>query len=284
MLIAQISDFHLCPERQLAYGVADTAAALEKVITHINGMRPPVDVVIVTGDVADAGEAGSYELAAALLARLQMPFYLVPGNHDHKGLLAAAFPEHAYFSQLVQGQKDTYVCYAIDAYPVRLIGLDTVTPGRHGGGLGDQRLQWLAKKLSENLHTPTLVFMHHPPFASGIGHMDQEHFYGRKRLQTIIKQHPQVQRLCCGHLHRPITQHYGATVAAVCPGVGMQLDLDLRPEAPSGFILEPLLVMIHHCHTLWNAEPIIVTHLAMIENRPGEFGGFHPFYDVISPS
>lgn len=284
MIIAQISDFHLKPGGGLAYNTADTASLLKKVVSHINRLRPAPDVIIITGDIADDGEPGSYRLAKKLLSPLEMPIFLVPGNHDQKDNLAAAFPEHAYLAQRLEATNNSYVCYSIEGYSVRLIGLDTVTPGLHGGGLGPNRLSWLDQTLAERPDIPTLIFMHHPPFASGIGHMDLEPFRGRRKLASVIRKHAQVDRITCGHIHRPITRRFGGIVATVCPGVGMQIGLDLRPQAPSGFNDEPPALMIHCLSDEWGDGASLLTHISVVENYPGQYGDFHPFYDVISPS
>ena len=283
MLITQISDFHLRPKRALAYNAADTAGALEKVVEHINQMNPLSDLVIATGDLADGGAPESYGLAHELLSPLKPPLYIVPGNHDQKDNLAAAFPDHKYLSQRIQGKKGSYICYALEDFPIRLVGLDTVTPGEHGGGLGPGRLDWLGRKLEERPKSPTLIFMHHPPFASAIGHMDLEPFNGRRDFRDLIEKHPQVERITCGHIHRSISCRFANTVATVCPGVGMQIALDFRPEAPSGFILEPPGVLIHRWGTFWGDESVLLTHTSVVENFPGQYGKVHPFYGVVNP-
>lgn len=213
MQIAQISDIHLKSNKEFAYDVADTAGALRRTIQHINGMVPRPDVVLVSGDISDDGSRQSYQVAEELLSDLNAPFYLIPGNHDQKDHLLRAFDQQPYLAQTVSGNEAKYICYAIDDYPVRLIGLDTVTPGLHGGGLGPVRLNWLQKTLSESPNLPTLIFMHHPPFASGIGHMDREPFRGRAELRDIIRCHPQVYRIACGHIHRSMSCLFGSTVA-----------------------------------------------------------------------
>jgi 3',5'-cyclic AMP phosphodiesterase CpdA len=283
MRIAQISDIHLKPRGGYAYQVADTAAALAKVVHHLNHLVPAPDVVLLTGDIADGGREESYDLARELLAPLAWPLFMVPGNHDHKGRLAKAFPGHAYLQPDSRGPSGDFICYAVDDYPVRLIGLDTVTPGDHGGGLCAQRLDWLEATLKERPDTPTLVFMHHPPFASAVGHMDLEPFKRREALKAIIQRHPQVERLTCGHIHRPITLRFGGSVATVCPGVGMQIPMDLRPEAPSGFVLGPPGLLVHYQETIWGDPPALLTHVELVEDYEGQFGGFHPFYDVENP-
>jgi Icc protein len=282
MLIAQISDFHLKPEGVLAYEAADTVTPLRRAVDHINALNPRPDLVIVTGDLVDEGAAESYAVVKKLLTPLKPPVYIVPGNHDHKTKLRTAFPHHAYLNPTVADAGENYICFAVEDFPVRVIGLDTVTPGAHGGGLGPGRLAWLDKTISERPAAPTVIFMHHPPFAAGIGHMDREMFAGREEFARIIANHPNVERVLCGHIHRPIFRRFAGTVAAVCPGIGMQLVLDLRQEAPSGFVLEPPAVLLHLWNDLWS-EPSLLTHISIIETQPGQYSGPHPFFGVVSP-
>jgi len=240
-------------------------------------------VVILTGDIADGGRLESYQLARELLAPLRMPLFMVPGNHDHKGRLADTFPAHDYLRPSPDGPTGGFVCYSIEDYGVRLIGLDTVSPGDHGGGLCPKRLDWRSSALGKRPDAPTLIFMHHPPFASAVGHMDLEPFKGREDLLGIMLSHPQVERIACGHIHRPIALRFGGSVATVCPGVGMQIPMDLRPEARSGFVLGPPGILVHYLDKSWGDPPTLLTHVDLVEDYPGQFGGFHPFFDVENP-
>lgn len=281
-VIAQISDLHLKPPGVLAYDVADTAAALRRAVDLLNRLTPRPQAVVITGDLVDEGASASYGLLRELLAGLAMPFFLVPGNHDQKDSLRAAFPDHGYLEGFIESGGRRAICFCIEDFPVRLIGLDTVIPGEHGGGLNPERLRWLDRALSQRPSAPTLVFMHHPPFASGIGHMDGEPFIRREELAGIIRRHPQVERVTCGHIHRAFSRRFGGTVATVAPGIGMQLDLDLRPEAPSVFVMEPAGFLIHFWTDLWG-DPTLLTHVGTIPEQPGQYSGPHPFFEVVSP-
>lgn len=283
MLIAQISDFHLTRKGELAYAVADTAAPLRRAVAHLNALRPAPDLVLITGDLVDDGAPATYALLRELLAPLRAPFFLVAGNHDQKTRLRSTFPEQEYLRQALRADGAEYFCYSVEEYPVRLIGLDTVTPGAHGGGFEGDRLTWLARTLADRPDAPTILFMHHPPFASGIGPMDKEVFRGRRALEALIARHPQIERILCGHLHRTIFRRFGGTIACACPGIGMQLCLDLREEAPSAFVLEPPAVMLHVWTSLWG-DPTLLSHVSLIEDCPGQYGGPHPFFDVVSPT
>ncbi len=158
MLIAQISDIHLRAEGSLAYGVADTAARLKRTVEHLNRMQPQPDVVLATGDLVDDGDPRAYEHLRRLLAPLQLPIFLLPGNHDRKPSLIKAFPEHSYLTWPVEEHGRQYFCYAVETFPLRLVCLDTVTPGDHGGDLGPRQLYDLAAKNPKKLAEMKALF------------------------------------------------------------------------------------------------------------------------------
>ena len=282
MLIAQISDFHLKPEGTLAYDVADTSTSVKKAVNHINRLNPMPDLVLVTGDLVDEGVPELYTYLRQLLTLLRPPFVIIPGNHDHKDSLRRAFPEHDYLNCFIEEQGEYYICFTIENYPLHLIGLDTVTPGEHGGGFGSKRSAWLERALSARPEIPTLIFMHHPPFASALRGMDKEGFRGWEELQTLISKHPQVERILCGHLHRPVFRRFGGTIATTCPAIGMQLYLDLSEEDSTKFIMEPPAIMLHLWRELWGKKTLL-THISVIEEKLGQYSGPHPFFGVVSP-
>ena len=59
-------------------------------------LNPRPDLVVATGDLVDAGSAAEYGHLRRLLAPLDLPLFLLPGNHDSRDELARAFPDHAY--------------------------------------------------------------------------------------------------------------------------------------------------------------------------------------------
>src|SRR4030095_16990642 len=142
MLLAQITDTHIKAQRKLAYGIVDTAGFLERCVDHVLRLPQRPDVVVMTGALVDYGRPDEYALLRELLAPLAMPLYLLPGNHDERGALRAAFPDHAYLRQW-----EPFIQYAIDDWPLRIVAIDTVIPGEGGGRLDDERLAWLDRIL-----------------------------------------------------------------------------------------------------------------------------------------
>jgi 3',5'-cyclic AMP phosphodiesterase CpdA len=266
MLICQISDLHIKAQRKKSYRVVDTSAALEACVESIGRLPQAPDVIVITGDLVDFGRADEYAALAALLAPLRAPYYLLPGNHDDRASLRSAFKEHRYLRQL--GERINYV---IEDYPLRLIAIDTVIPQQSGGDLDAASASWLETTLAGAPDRPTLVMMHHPPFATGIGHMDEIGLTGIARLKAVIERHPQVERIICGHLHRSISTRFAGTIASTCPSPAHQVALDLAGDAPSAFVMEPPGYQLH----LWIEGTGLITHTAAI----GQFAGPFPFHD-----
>jgi 3',5'-cyclic AMP phosphodiesterase CpdA len=182
--------------------------------------------------------------------------------------LLDAFGDHRYLPASADGPLD----WVVDDYPVRLIGLDSTIPDTHGGQLLDSQLQWLDQQLALQPHVPTLLILHHPPFISGIGHMDREPFRNAAALEKVIARHPQVERLLCGHLHRPMQRRFGGSVSCVCPGTSHQIVLDLQEAAPAHFNLEPAGYLLHR----WDEQQGLISHNGVFGDYPGPY----PFYDA----
>lgn len=263
--LIQLTDTHIREPGRLAYGRIDTAPYLARAVQSVLALRQSPDAVVITGDLSDFGREAEYAHLERLLAPLTMPVYLLPGNHDEREQLRRSFPAHSYLGQ------EGFVQYSVPVGGLRLIALDTAETGKPYGRLCATRLQWLADELARWRDQPVVVAMHHPPFKTLIGHMDKIGLIeGAAELEALIAQHPNVERVICGHLHRAIDVRFGGTIASTCPGPGHQVCLDLQPDAPSAWTLEPPGFRVH----AWDGERL-VTHLA----ASGEFEGPYPFHD-----
>ena len=270
MILCQISDLHIKAHGKKSYRVVDTAQSLRRCIAQVNALPQRPDAVVLSGDLVDFGLADEYAMLRSLLAPLQMPYYLLPGNHDERTALRAAFPEHIYLQQGLS-RPGARIEYVIEEHAVRIIALDTVIPQSSKGELAPHSLLWLEQVLAEQPQRPTVIVIHHPPFKTAIGHMDQIGLADVQALEAVVRRHPQVERVLCGHLHRSIQVRFGGTLASTCPGVSHQVVLDLSEQAASQFIMEPPAFQLH----LWDADAGMISHTAYV----GEFDGPYPFYD-----
>lgn len=266
----QISDLHIVPRGQKLMGQVDTAAHLRRAVQAVAALDHTPHHVLVTGDLVDRGGLDEYSHLRELLALLPCPVLLMPGNHDAVPRLRQAFPEHTYLhSTANEPDLAGFALFEATLGSRRLLALDTVVPGQPHGSLCTARLQWLRDRLASAPDVPTVVAMHHPPFATGIDHMDAMGLLeGTDALEALLVQHPQVERVLCGHLHRTITRRFGATVAMTAPSTAHQIALGLSPDSPPAFNFEP---PGFYLHTVQAGQ--LVTHLHPV----GDFGAEHRF-------
>lgn len=262
MLIAQITDLHVCPPGQLAYGVVDTPGLLDRAISALLRRQPRPDIVLVSGDLAFDGQLEEYREIARQLARLPMPVYAIPGNHDERSAWRAVLG-----TRFSPTDHPVFIQYAVDLGKLRLVALDSIIPESPAGELCQERLDWLETQLTEGAGKPTLVMLHHPPTALGLPFMDATACAGGERLKAIIERHPEVERVLCGHLHRPVTLRWAGTILSVAPGTAHQIPPEMRETGPAGYNLEP---PAFHLHCLIEGSGL-VTHQISLQSAAGPF-------------
>ena len=266
MLIAHLSDPHIGLDPATLAGRVDPPAALRRALAHVRGLRPAVDVLLLTGDLVDAASEQDYQTVAALL-RQELPapanggprVLAVPGNHDQRALalrlLAAAMPTAA-------DAPAGLICLHVEHGGLHFIGLDTVTPGAAHGQLEGEQLDWLERTLRACAGQPALLFMHHPPLVTGLAAMDAcGLLYGGDELGRLVAAHGGVQLIACGHMHRPVMGQLGGAPVVAAPSTSHQIELDLRPGGPLRCRLEPPMIGLYR----WTPQDGIACHFSHIE-------------------
>ena len=260
MLIAQITDIHLGfdpvnPDEFNRQRLDATLAALR-------ALAPQPDLLLVTGDIANDGDdSQSYQRYREALADLAFPAFPLMGNHDSRAPFLELFPE----IPTVEG----FIQYAIEDWPLRILVLDTLEVGRHGGGFCEIRAEWLRARLDEAPDRPTLIALHHPPIATGIGWLTENP--GAEwiaRLRSVVEGRTNIVAMLAGHVHRPIITGWAGTTLIVCPSTAPQVALDLRPIDPerpddrSMIVAEPPGYGLH----LWKGGQL-VSHFDTAEDH-----------------
>ena len=255
MLIAQLTDIHL------GFVPGDpnelNRQRLDSAIAAVAAHKP--DLVLATGDLTDLGAPDAYARLREAFAALPCPVLPCLGNHDLRDNFIAAFPEVPI--------NEGFVQYVVEDWPLRIVVLDTLEEGRHGGSFCEDRAAWLEARLAES-DRPTLVVLHHPPIETGIDWMTiAPHEPWAERLAAVVSRHGHVVAAVCGHIHRQITSLWAGTTLIVCPSTAPQVTLDLRPmdpDRPDGrplIVAEPPAYALH----LWNGERLI-SHLGRAED------------------
>ena len=227
MIIAQITDTHLAAANAADPVFRARAENLRACIDDINGLDPMPDAVIHTGDMIQHGQAAEFAHARSLLAALEVPLYVTPGNRDGREGTARAFAGDGY---MMPGRA--FVHYAIEAHPLRLVAVDSLADAGSKGDFCHARLAALDATLAEAPARPTALFMHHPPF--DVPTAPDPFAFRRRRavddLAAVVSRHPRVVGIFTGHMHRPWTATVGG--AADLPGAPVRGRLEPGQRDP----------------------------------------------------
>ena len=227
--VIQLTDTHLSGGGDLMHGMMDTTRNLRKVLDHLDAWEGSVDAIIVSGDLADAGSPEAYRTLRTMLeptaARLGATLCYAMGNHDDR----AGFRIGLDLSR--NGSTDLGAPF--DAVHhiggLRIVVLDSTTPGRHDGSLEDVQLDWLAKVLEDRAPRGTLLVMHHPPVRSPVATVDFLRLTDPSALESVIAG-SDVRMILCGHAH-----YTGASAISGIPvWIGPPLSYRTDPVPPQG--------------------------------------------------
>lgn len=259
MLIAQITDIHLGFEPDTPDEF--NRLRLDRTVQALLEMDPRPDLLLATGDLVDRGDRESYERLREALSGLPFPIHFALGNHDERATFREVFPQAPFTGEYLQ--------YVIDSPALRLIVLDTLEEGRHGGAFCEERAAWLAARLDEDTAKPTLIVQHHPPIEAGIPWMNTDAAEPWvERLASCLRGRDNVTGLVCGHIHRASATRWEHVIVATCPSTAPQVALDLRPIDPDVPDQRNLIVADPPAYALhwWNGREL-VTHWDTAEDR-----------------
>jgi len=194
--IVQISDPHV-PAEGLLYDRVDACARVQESVEMMAASGSPPDVLVLSGDVANRGEAASYirlrPTIDAALERFGAKLLVAPGNHDDvallRGHLLGREPDRRPFDEVVR------------IGDLRLIGLDSSVPGEDHGELSDAQLEALAGELAEPAPYGTVLAVHHPPIWSTTPMSELVALREPQRLADVIRG-SDVRLILSGHTHR----------------------------------------------------------------------------------
>ncbi|WP_413114029.1 phosphodiesterase [Thaumasiovibrio sp. DFM-14] len=234
MLIAQVTDIHIQPHASLLKGRIDTYQKLKNTINHLNRFHPVIDLVVITGDLVETGTREEYELLNTQLDNLAIPYFVVPGNHDDHDFLRRSLRSSVGYTHTGPLHFQT------QQQGLNLIGLDTSDQNSPKAEFGAEKQAWFRRALEDSTTMDTMIFMHHPPYLTGIKHMDDMGFPSAdEEFWSIAKNYPNIMHVASGHIHRAIDSTCHGVPVSTGPSCCHSVKLDLCKEMEPCFTLEP---------------------------------------------
>lgn len=190
-----ITDTHMNAPGQ-EFLKANMADKLKQIFQHVKTSKLAPAFIVITGDLAHEGNTADYAYIRNLVdegsALVDAPIHVTLGNHDHRspfreGYLGETPSEQAYY-------------YSATFGGLRLIALNSQTPGNHSGTIDQEQLDWLAQELKTTAPNGTIVALHHPLL--NINGMPSEHILtNTDEIAAVIKGGQDVVGVFAGHVH-----------------------------------------------------------------------------------
>ena len=225
ILLAQVTDSHLLAKTTDQLRGCNTWQTFNAVMQEVARCQP--DGLLLTGDLAEQGEAEAYGHLVSAIAPLKVPVYWLPGNHDRLDILHQAW----------QSLPASHGLQSIDLGRWQLILLNSVfLHAQFGeGALSPQQLQTLRSYLIHNPSKPTLIALHHHPVSVGIDWVDQIKLQNADEFCALIEEFTQVKLVVFGHIHHEFQYQTASGIRFYgCPSTCLQVtpatgEADKRP-------------------------------------------------------
>ncbi len=257
MLIAQITDLHIGVDGDI--GAKDNYKRLQKTLETLENLHPRPDLVLATGDLTETGSIDAYRLLKRMFEATPFEIWPCLGNHDRRYPFRKIFSSHLF--------DGDHVRYAVDAGDMRIVVVDTLSEGAHGGSFSSEQAEWLDDLLAQS-DRPTIIAQHHPPAYTGIAwmtaHADDPWV---TRFRDVVSKHSHVKKIIAGHIHRQMERPFAGASLVVSGATAAQLNLDLSPMDPQHHDGRPLVVNEPPAFTLhfWDGEEV-VSHRGVVGN------------------
>jgi 3',5'-cyclic AMP phosphodiesterase CpdA len=214
-VLAQLTDTHV------GGPAAGSGERLSLAIETINEMTRRPDRVLLTGDLTHDSTPEQWTEFQERLSALEVPWTAIPGNHDQT-------------IEELAGHR------AFDDGPLRFVLVDSANEE-----FDADDAEWLDHTLAGRPDDRTVVAIHHPPFETGIWWMDRLGMKGQRSFESVVRRHPQVEHVLCGHVHRPIQTRWASCTVWVCPSTAVSIAIDLDQRHSPAESVEPPSFSLH---------------------------------------
>ena len=216
--VVQITDIHLLAETGATlYGV-DTAIALQKVIDAIVELSPLPDLMIATGDLAEDGSKATYNRLRDLLSGVNMPVYVLAGNHDDI---------NAMHDSLVNQNIKFIDMARVDKWIFMFVNSQVV--GESYGYISPDEMSRLKSNLELAGDTPVVVALHHTPMQ--ICRRANCQLQNVTEFNQLMSRFSNIKAVIAGHTHIEAEKKCARHIQYTTPSTFAQIDHGLAAES-----------------------------------------------------
>ena len=219
--IAQITDLHLTSDLKPIHDV-DVASNFDNVLKVVR-CDSSIDFIALTGDLcAREPNLETMQYVNEKLDETNIPYAVIPGNHDDGQMLAKTFNYEAHL-------KNAHLYFEKDLGEILCLFLDSSE-----GFIDSGQLNWLTG-MDVIAQKGIIVFVHHPP-QKAVTYMDEKHgLQNLAEVQSCLRQCKKLHGVFCGHYHVEKTVYLDKIPIYITPSTFFQIDPNAKEFKHGGF-------------------------------------------------
>ena len=189
--IIQITDCHLLSDRNAIYNGINPYQQLNKIIEALINKHDPIDLIMLTGDLAEDGKIESYKHVLEIMEPAIALTHAIPGNHDNKNNMT-----HAFEPTFIKLEREVI----LDHWTILM--LDSTLPNKIGGEISQETLKYIDAKAVQHKNKNILIFLHHNPISVDSGFFDKHMLCNGDEFMASIEKHKNIKAVSFGHVHQ----------------------------------------------------------------------------------
>ena len=200
--ITQITDTHLYGTPSGTLLKMNTNETLVHVVELVKANEDEIDLVLVTGDIAQDASDKAYANFLEIIASLNSPFRWIPGNHDSASVM----------HRIAEGTQANEKTAQLNNWLIVL--LDTSILGQVHGKLAEAEINFLTSILlaieKDDSIEHCLIAMHHNPVRGNSAWMENIGLENGEKFFEATKISNKVRCVLYGHIHQELDfEHEG---------------------------------------------------------------------------
>lgn len=211
--VVQITDPHIVENYEDSVLYWDPIDALRSVVSSISSLSKKPQYVIATGDLVHNPSAANYLALKNILSTLDMPVFVIPGNHD-------SVPK---MQEFLVGNNIELVDYKVLAeIDWALVFVDSQVPGKEYGDISLEtiaKLQTLYRSLGNR---NVLLALHHSLTPECLTPSCQ--LMGTDRLLNFLDENDSTKAVVSGHMHCVIEREHAGVKLLTTPSTLFHVD------------------------------------------------------------
>ncbi|MDP7536505.1 MAG: metallophosphoesterase [Methylococcales bacterium] len=209
--LLQFSDLHLFEQTEkYAHDICPEQSFL-KIFEQAIETHPAIDLILITGDLAEDPVETVYNRLKERLSWYQIPIVCLPGNHDNYPVMLKTFSQPPMTCNKLTRLGNW-----------QIIALNSQIVGEKQGAIAIPEMAFLQDTLSISRDYFSVIALHHHCIPTGSSWMNHMQLEQSEQFLKTLQNYNNVKLILSGHTHQILDTHTAGTAILGTPSTCYQ--------------------------------------------------------------